>query len=128
MEENATEKKLSNITDAPKQNGGARAGAGRKPGSPNKITAEVKILAQQYGEEAILCLANIMRLGDTSAARVAAAKEILDRAYGKSVQYQEIDARHTVAPTLADFYAGVANATIASGSDSDDTAIDTDHN
>ena len=92
--------------------GGARANSGRKPGSPNKITAEVKILAQQYGEEAILCLANIMRIGDTSAARVAAAKEILDRAYGKSVQYQEIDARHTVAPTLADFYAGVANATI----------------
>lgn len=65
---------------------GERRG-GRKRGTPNKVTADVRILAQQYGEKALAVLAEIM--GSTSepaAARVSAAKELLDRAYGKSPQ------------------------------------------
>lgn len=33
--------------------GGKREGAGRKPGSRNKITADIKLVAQSFGEEAI---------------------------------------------------------------------------
>lgn len=59
--------------------------AGREKGKPNKATAEVKALAAEYGPEAVQRLAEIMRSPDEpAAARVAAAKELLDRAYGKA--------------------------------------------
>lgn len=67
--------------------GGKREGAGRPKGRRNKVTAEVKSIAQRYGEEAITNLVEIMRdVAVPPAARVAASKEILDRAYGKSTQ------------------------------------------
>jgi hypothetical protein len=67
--------------------GGARPGAGRKPGIPNKVTANIKALAQEYGKEAIETLAKIMRSGETPPpARVAAAKELIERGYGKASQ------------------------------------------
>lgn len=67
--------------------GGARPGAGRKPGVPNKATAEVKELARQYTTEALTTLSTVM--GDAqqpAAARVSAANALLDRAYGKPTQ------------------------------------------
>jgi hypothetical protein len=66
--------------------GGKREGAGRKKGIPNKSTAEIKELAQQYAPEAIAELARLMKEAESEAARVTAIKEILDRAYGKSPQ------------------------------------------
>lgn len=66
---------------------------GRKPGTPNKATADIKALAQVHGEQAIGTLAGM--IGDTSlppAARVAAAKELLDRGYGKAGQSVELSA------------------------------------
>lgn len=59
---------------------------GRKAGVPNKATAEVKELAQQYGEKAIQALAKIVKSGDSDQAKVAACREILDRGYGKPTQ------------------------------------------
>lgn len=60
---------------------------GRKPGTPNKVTADVRALAQKYGEKAVEALAKIMTDNEQpAAARVSAAKELLDRAYGKSPQ------------------------------------------
>lgn len=65
---------------------GERRG-GRKRGTPNKVTADVRALAQRYGADALEVLASIMSdEGEPAAARVSAAKEILDRAYGKSPQ------------------------------------------
>ena len=61
--------------------GGPRPGSGRKKGSPNKVTAEVRSLAQQYGEQAVRMLAEMMVNGESETARIAAAKEILDRVY-----------------------------------------------
>src|SRR3990172_12725078 len=58
---------------------------GRRKGTPNKVTAEVRTLAQQHGADAIGTLAEIM--ADTTRnenARIAAARELLDRGYGKS--------------------------------------------
>lgn len=84
--------------------GGARPGAGRKKGSPNKVTAEVRSIAQQYGEKAVTMLAEMMMNGESEAARIAAAKEILDRAYGKATQLIEgpgKDGEHLIRNTAA---------------------------
>jgi hypothetical protein len=64
---------------------GERRG-GRQKGTPNKATREVKAIAQQYTEEAVEVLASVMRGSDSDAAKVAAAKELLDRGHGKSAQ------------------------------------------
>jgi hypothetical protein len=61
------------------------AGKGRPKGSPNKATAELKELAREYTTEALDALLSVMRAAD-GAAKVAAAREILDRGYGKASQ------------------------------------------
>jgi len=66
--------------------GGANPGAGRPKGAANKITAEIKAVAQKHGPAAIAELARIAAKSESDAARVAACREILDRAYGKSPQ------------------------------------------
>lgn len=70
--------------------GGKRPGAGRKPGSVNKVTAEIRSAAQAYGAEALETLAELMRDSDNPGVRVAAAKELLDRGYGRSSQHVEL--------------------------------------
>lgn len=60
---------------------------GRQRGVPNKATAEIKSVAQKHGPEAVRVLVSIMKNAKAAApARVAAAKELLDRAYGKPPQ------------------------------------------
>jgi hypothetical protein len=59
---------------------------GRKPGTPNKATAEVKAYAQQYAPAVLEELARLATKAKSEQARVAAGKEILDRAYGKATQ------------------------------------------
>lgn len=67
--------------------GGKRDGAGRPAGVPNKATAEVKAIAQQYTDEAITTLAEIMKgVEHPAAARVSAAQALLDRGHGKAKQ------------------------------------------
>jgi hypothetical protein len=66
--------------------GGKRPGAGRPAGARNKATAEVKALALPYAKEAVGHLATLMKSAESEAARVAAIKEILDRAFGKAPQ------------------------------------------
>jgi hypothetical protein len=57
-----------------------------KAGVPNKVTAEIKALAQQYAPASMKELARLALKAESEQARVAAIKEILDRAYGKSPQ------------------------------------------
>ena len=59
---------------------------GRKKGTPNKATADIKAVAGEYSEQAVRTLVSVMDSSDSDAARVAAAKELLDRAHGKSPQ------------------------------------------
>jgi len=65
---------------------------GRQKGTPNKQPREMRELAQQFGPDAIIKLAELAGLisdaphADTSAAQISAIKELLDRGYGKSVQ------------------------------------------
>ncbi len=57
---------------------------GRTKGTPNKATASLKDMARQYTAEALEALVGIIRDSETDAAKVSAAKEILDRGYGKA--------------------------------------------
>ncbi|MAL97153.1 MAG: hypothetical protein CL583_01765 [Alteromonadaceae bacterium] len=103
----ATQKKPGRPRGTPKT-------GGRKKGTPNKVTADVKEVAQQYGEEAIRSLVTIMRGEEyPPAARVAASKEILDRAYGKatqSVDHSSTDGSMTPSG-LGHFYVSVHSTT-----------------
>lgn len=59
---------------------------GRPKGALNKSTKDIKALAQKHGPRAINTLVSIMDAGETQAVRVAAARELLDRGYGKAAQ------------------------------------------
>jgi hypothetical protein len=64
---------------------------GRQKGTLNRSTADIKALAQVYGSDAVETLAEIMKdEGQPPAARVAAAKELIDRGYGKAMQPTEL--------------------------------------
>lgn len=75
------------MADEPKkpENTG-NAGKGRPKGAVNKVTADVRALAMKHGPRAVEVLADIMENSNSDRNRIAAAKEILDRAYGKSPQ------------------------------------------
>lgn len=60
--------------------------AGRKPGAVGEATKAVRLLARKHSPEAFKELARLAEKAESEAVRVQAIKEILDRAYGKSVQ------------------------------------------
>lgn len=64
---------------------GERRG-GRAKGALNKATMEIKAVARQYAPDAIKELARLAKKAKSEAARVAACREILDRACGKPAQ------------------------------------------
>ena len=59
---------------------------GRPKGSLNKATAKVRKAAEKYSTKALQTLAEIMEGGENEQARIAAARELLDRAHGKPPQ------------------------------------------
>jgi hypothetical protein len=70
-----------------------RTGAGRfqkgasgNPGGRPKVVAEVRDLARQHTPEVIATLALLAKSADSDTAKVAACKELLDRAWGKAPQ------------------------------------------
>lgn len=70
-------------------NRGAKPGerrGGRTKGTPNHVTVTLKELARQHTDGALAALVSILAGGEgiPAAAQVAAAKEILDRGYGKA--------------------------------------------
>ena len=66
---------------------GKSKSGGRKKGTPNKVTADIKALAQEHGPDAIKKLLGWMNDESIAVAtRVAAAKELLDRGYGRPAQ------------------------------------------
>lgn len=67
-----------------------RPGSGRKKGVPNKTTLQMRELAQQHGPDALQVLVGIMSFGVSEAARITAAREVLDRAYGRVTQPVEV--------------------------------------
>jgi hypothetical protein len=63
---------------------------GRKAGTPNRATAEIKALARQHAPAAVAELARLATSAKSEQAKVAAIKELLDRGYGKSRQSMEV--------------------------------------
>jgi len=70
--------------------GGSRPGerrGGRKPGTPNKVTAELAGLARAHTPEALAALVVIMNDPEApAAARISAATAVLDRGHGRPRQ------------------------------------------
>jgi precorrin-6B methylase 1 len=76
---------------AKSKRGGARPGAGRPKGVPNKATASIREAAREYTEQALLTLAEVMADEEQpAAARVSAANALLDRGYGKPSQSVDV--------------------------------------
>jgi hypothetical protein len=87
---------------------GVRYGGGSRKGIPNKVGREDRLIARKYGPDALLALAvqagltkPLKRLPDIKLAQAesvqqGAARELLDRAYGKPSQPME----HTVDETF----------------------------
>jgi hypothetical protein len=59
---------------------------GRVAGTPNKVTAELREAAQAYTAAALEELARLATHAKSEAARVAACRELLDRAHGRAPQ------------------------------------------
>jgi hypothetical protein len=74
--------------------GGKRTGAGRPAGSKNKVTPEIKAMAQKHCPEALEMIVQLAQSAENESTRLAAAKELLDRGYGKSRQVVDADLRH----------------------------------
>lgn len=74
------------MAGAKQRSGGKREGSGRKKGTPNKATRDIKEVARLHGEAAVARLAHLMTKAESEQAQVAACKELLDRAYGKPAQ------------------------------------------
>jgi hypothetical protein len=59
---------------------------GRRAGTPNKATSEIKELARSYAAPAMKELARLSVKAESEQARVAAIKELFDRGFGRSTQ------------------------------------------
>lgn len=70
--------------------GGARPGAGRKPGKVSKAKRELMEMAKDHAPAALETLVQIAQGGESEAARVSAANAILDRGYGRPPQSMEV--------------------------------------
>jgi hypothetical protein len=70
--------------------GGARPGAGRPKGVPDKATAVLKAgleeLARGHTETGLIVVVLLAQASESDSARVAAANALLDRGYGKPRQ------------------------------------------
>ena len=74
--------------------GGIRPGAGRPSGSKNKVTPEIRAMALKHCPAALETIVHLAANAETEATRLAAAKELLDRAYGKSRQSIAAEVSH----------------------------------
>ncbi len=62
---------------------------GRKAGTLNKVSADVRELAGQHGPAVIAELARLATEADSEQVRVSAGRELLDRGFGKPAQSRE---------------------------------------
>jgi hypothetical protein len=63
-----------------------KTGQRGNPGGRPRVLKDIQELAREKSPEAIEMLAKIMQSGKVEAARVAAARELLDRGYGRPMQ------------------------------------------
>lgn len=67
-------------------------GSGRQKGTPNRITRDIREAAAKHSAKAIAELVRLLKDED-SRVRVAAARELLDRAHGKPIAPTEISGK-----------------------------------
>ncbi len=77
---------------------------GRRKGTPNKATAEIRKYAQKYTKDALDGLAHIARTSESDSARVAAWNALLDRGHGRPAQSVAVGADKDSPLTLAVFH------------------------
>lgn len=90
---------------APGRKKGTPKTGGRRKGTPNKVTVAVREAALQHGPAAVAELARLMKEGQSEQVRIAACREMLDRAYGKarqSVEHTGHDSGPIVVKQLSD--------------------------
>ena len=63
-----------------------RRTAGRRKGEPNKTTADIKRALAKYADAMVAELVRLATKAESEATRIAAIKEIFDRAFGKASQ------------------------------------------
>lgn len=68
--------------------GGARPGAGRKAGGTNSVTPDIKAMTRRYANDAVQTVFKIMKSSKFEGNRFAAAKELMDRGFGKPTNVQ----------------------------------------
>lgn len=91
----ANEKKMGNPN-------WVKGGSSPNPAGRPAVLRDLRERARGYGPEALQMLATVMRDPDAGpAARVAAAKELLDRGFGKAVQSLDVDVKVDIASIQA---------------------------
>ena len=70
------------------QRGHTKAG-GRKKGTPNRVTAEIKAAFQKHGDELVEALLALTR-SDDERVRLGAIQACLDRGWGKPAQAVQV--------------------------------------
>lgn len=63
---------------------------GRKPGAQNKVSREVRQAAMLHADKAIDALVGLMEGAENEQVRLAAARELLDRACGRTPDAVEV--------------------------------------
>jgi hypothetical protein len=87
---------------------GFAPGAGRRPGSRNKIKREVRVLLQRLERDGEFDPARIFRrlqtlaLGDDLGAAIAASRVLLSYRYGLPVSALELDVQHDLGPSVVE--------------------------
>ncbi len=98
--------------------GGARPGAGRKPGKVSQAKRDIAEMAKAYAAGALGVLVEVANdKAAPQSARVSAATGILDRAYGKPRQSVELDGVFNGALTVT--YVGASPGPVPAPSEED---------
>jgi hypothetical protein len=81
---------------------------GRKPGTPNKATRDIRELAQVHSTASVQELAKLagvvkgVKGAESEQARIAALKELLDRGHGKATQAVDLNVTPVNVESLTD--------------------------
>ncbi len=63
---------------------------GRKAGTPNKTTKEIRDMAMGYADGAIELIIHLMNNSQSDSVRLSAARELLDRCCGRATDHAAI--------------------------------------
>ena len=87
---------------------------GRKKGTPNIMTRELKEICRQQAPTLVKELIRLATSAESEAVRVAAIKEMFDRGFGRVTQPIEGAMTYGVSEQLAELFRENANGTLGS--------------